>query len=345
MSWSCRVLNYEVIVRRVEREPSFMPRVQAAYMTIPDSVIRASQQEIRLNPQIEVGGKYVGHSTIDERGTLHITVLDYIDAGLSANRTATYHLPDADYQVRAFREAERTDPSVLHLGSWHSHHPNGLAKFSSGDINGYIDSVNSADHSQDFFLASLATDARGLEKADHFLFWRGTSRYHRVESIRIVKGPRAFAEEFARAADQQPWHQRTAGRELLKAIDSQAKSIDPDVTATQRGDSIIWRGVASPRQGNPVEFVVTGDGLEIASVEMSSEEFTTRSNLSAVELMDGDDAVRTTLSSLYASLERPRNPASSSAGSEVDGIDLTVPIDVSDSQASAEATETSGRPD
>ncbi|MFC0533281.1 hypothetical protein [Phytohabitans kaempferiae] len=168
-----------------------LPRV-----TIDMAVAARFAEEIHRNPDIEVGGKYIGFvhgparlPTLGARhevmSSLAFEVVDYIDAGPGASRSDAHHYPDRDYQLRRFREIERMMPAIEHLGSWHSHHPNGVRNLSDRDLDGYFWTVNNQDHNHDFFLASLAVDETGFNHARHFLFVRGDQHYYEIPLANI----------------------------------------------------------------------------------------------------------------------------------------------------------------
>ncbi|WP_062641584.1 hypothetical protein [Streptomyces maremycinicus] len=167
-------------------------------------VTRRFTQEILGNPEVEVGGKYVGFirgtkraERLDERQEamerLELHVVDYIDDGPRADRTATFHRGDTEFQIQEFRRLEKRYPEIEHLGSWHSHHPNQLRSLSPGDIEGYRETVNAQGHNHDFFFASLGTDSRGFASARHFLFVRGDKHYYELapENLIVADGPPA----------------------------------------------------------------------------------------------------------------------------------------------------------
>jgi hypothetical protein len=160
------------------------------------SVANRFTDEVRHNPRIEVGGKYVGFIQGPTRlGSVHerhaalpaitFEIVDFIDAGPQAKRTATYHLGDRDYQLARFRALEKQYPDLENLGSWHSHHPNGLAELSGDDVKGYFSTVNDRHHNHDFFVVSLGVDNRGFDGARHFLFVRGDEHYYQIPCMTI----------------------------------------------------------------------------------------------------------------------------------------------------------------
>jgi hypothetical protein len=169
-------------------------------------VIQKMQAEIKRNPHSEVGGKFVGfiHAPIafcsDDQdwrarlAQLHIEVVDYIGSGPRATQSAHYLYPDGEYQERVFREIEAKAPDVAHIGTWHSHHCNGLGALSLGDIKTYHYYANHELHSLDFFLATLAIDSNIVSTARHFVFLRRHAAYYELtrDSISIVKRESPF---------------------------------------------------------------------------------------------------------------------------------------------------------
>jgi predicted Rossmann fold flavoprotein len=53
------------------------------------------------------------------------------------------------------------DPGIRFIGSWHSHHCNGLRELSCGDERGYVETVNDPHYDGDLFLAMLIRGIRG----------------------------------------------------------------------------------------------------------------------------------------------------------------------------------------
>jgi hypothetical protein len=143
--------------------------------------------ETNKHPNSEEGGKYIGHMDVAGEGgpgTINVTISDFLPGGPGAKRTAVEFLPDGKYQERLFREIDRLDPDVEHLGSWHTHHCNGLDKLSPGDEQGYFRTVNKKDYRPNVFIASLVKFIPRHPKSepwiDHFLFVRGDENYYAI---------------------------------------------------------------------------------------------------------------------------------------------------------------------
>jgi ThiF family len=158
-------------------------------------------EELAKHPHCEEGGKYLGFIENEGEST-RIVITDFLTGGPNAKRTRVEFLPDGDFQERLFRQAERLDRRVEHLGSWHSHHCNGLGIFSEGDIAGYFKTVNKAQYRPDLFVASLVTRIpESIEERDwlqHFLFVRGDDQFYRLDTdLRMVDAPTTLEKSLA----------------------------------------------------------------------------------------------------------------------------------------------------
>ena len=155
-------------------------------------------EELGKHPHCEEGGKYLGFVQNDGEST-RVVITDFLPGGPNAKRTRVEFLPDGNFQERLFRQAERVDGRVEHLGSWHSHHCNGLETFSEGDIAGYFKTANKREYRPDFFVASLVTRIpESIEERDwlqHFLFARADDQFYRLDDeLRMVDTPTTFGE-------------------------------------------------------------------------------------------------------------------------------------------------------
>jgi len=240
--------------------------------------------ELAKSPDVEEGGKYVGYVLREgspqipalglDRSRPALVVTDFLPSGPNAVRTAVELMPDGKYQERLFRQLEQMDAEVEHLGTWHSHHCNGLSTFSSGDVSGYLRTVNREEYRLDYFLASLVKrrpyNAADVDWIDHFLFTRGQDRFYRVNDlVQIVDWPTTFGGHTGHAdvrrtplyteakpshGDEEErsgvaWYETTLGRRILAEDRSRFKDMFGDgVTATRKTDVITLtgrRGLAS----------------------------------------------------------------------------------------------------
>ncbi len=235
--------------------------------------------ELAKSPSVEEGGKYVGYLLPQDMPELRalgldqarpaLIVTDFLPSGPNAVRTAVELQPDGDYQERLFRQLEQQDSAIEHLGSWHSHHCNGLQVLSSGDIDGYHRTVNKRAYRPNYFIASLVTRLpRGTNDAgwiDHFLFVRGEDKYYRItDLIQVVEYPSRYtrlidhsaqsngSSERPRAAIPAPapmehnqgmWYESSEGRMIL-AEDKRSfvARFGDAVVATRRGRAITMTG-------------------------------------------------------------------------------------------------------
>lgn len=189
------------------RQPSLVPKRNHVPLRVVmhQDVVRRSQRDIARSPQNEVGGKFVGFrlgaahplpaSQYWRRNSDHwqqlnsgletLLILGSLPSGPKAQQTPTMLLPDGKFQEWLFRELESLEPQVEHLGSWHSHHPNGLRTFSSGDRHGYAANVSDPAYNLDEFVAALATDWRGLEGAEVDIYRRSNPQHPQLATHNV----------------------------------------------------------------------------------------------------------------------------------------------------------------
>ena len=214
-----------------------------ARVVINEAVAKMINDEVRDHPHVEVGGKFVGFLRAGASSRVEIFVTHSLDAGPGAHRTATEHLGDAKYQERQFRQMESIRPDIEHLGSWHSHHPNGYDTLSGGDIRGYFETVNDPGHNHDWFYALLVTDSRGFKSSRHFLFERGRTDFVEipfdcVSVCRSEEAERLFAAQPPSQVAAPPDSTVTAG-----SIESEAATPpSPDSMASEAPGSAAAAG-------------------------------------------------------------------------------------------------------
>jgi hypothetical protein len=97
-----------------------------------DTVIARISHAVSVSNR-EEGGKFVGKIS-QNRNHIKIRVETYIDSGPRVNNSVGHLMPDGEYQEAMFRVLEKFDQDINYLGSWHTHHCNGLAELSQGDI-------------------------------------------------------------------------------------------------------------------------------------------------------------------------------------------------------------------
>jgi len=197
--------------------------------------------ELQRYPTSEEGGKYVGYVEVAKQSgskdrDYRVIVTDFLPGGPRATRTAVEFLPDGEFQERLFRAAERKDKDIEHVGTWHSHHCNGLNRLSSGDIEGYFKTVNKAAYRPDVFVASLVkhlpTSSRDVNWIDHFLFVRNHDQFYKItHHVIIADSPTRFGDitghtlpkdqvelngkRASSAQSRVSWHETETGKQTL----------------------------------------------------------------------------------------------------------------------------------
>jgi len=178
----------------------FRQREPKVHVSFPRRALEAMFDECDKYDRDETGGKVIG--TYRKNGRQYdIEVVGFIDAGPNAQRTPTSLFQDGDYQERVFRSLEGKYPDLEHLGSWHSHHGNGLATLSAGDRATYHRIVNHERHNTDFFYAPLVV--RKTPGADqryeikHYIVFRSDDSIHEIphKQIHIIEKPDASASK------------------------------------------------------------------------------------------------------------------------------------------------------
>ena len=174
----------------------------AIYVEIAGEVLESVFEECDRYDHDETGGRVVGYFSVD-RGTLIVQAAGVIEPGPNARRTSTSFFQDGDYQTEVFRRIEAKDPSVEHLGNWHTHHVNGYPTLSAGDVATYRRIVNHHLHNLDFFYALLVTKRNegrsGLDRyaVRHYVLFRGEDDVHEVRptEVRVTNRPRIWPKE------------------------------------------------------------------------------------------------------------------------------------------------------
>jgi hypothetical protein len=166
--------------------------------------------EVRKYPTVEEGGKYIGylckpgHPNFAKLGIgpkfNALVITDFLPSGPKAVRTTVEFIPDGEYQESLFRRIEQKNGAIEHLGTWHTHHCNGLRTLSSGDVDGYFRTVNKANYRPKYFLASLVksipSDPESSGWIDHFLFIRGIEEYYLVtDRVEFIDCPTDFGAD------------------------------------------------------------------------------------------------------------------------------------------------------
>ena len=98
-----------------------MRDVRSVRVEIAGRALQSVFEECDRYDSDETGGRMVGHFAL-ERNTLVVRARGVIEPGPNARRTRTSFFQDGDYQTEVFRRIEAEDPTIEHLGNWHTHH-------------------------------------------------------------------------------------------------------------------------------------------------------------------------------------------------------------------------------
>lgn len=245
---------------------STFTRAKNVQVVLPKSALEAVFDECDRYDADETGGRVLG--TYEQRGgKLFINVSGIIEPGPGARRTAVSFFQDGAYQEKVFREIEEREPSIEHLGNWHTHHVNGYPNLSGGDIETYRRIVEHENHNTNFFYALLVVakhrgkDSLARYAFKNYVFRRGDSRIYEVDrrAIRIVETPLVWppsttATKAAGATSgARPEKSRFYDQEMLR-------DFFPEVApymSKQLG--VYWRGSVELIDRSRVEIVVVED--------------------------------------------------------------------------------------
>ena len=129
---------------------------------ISTHLLNAIANRARPYPASEEGGVLIGYIEDDwdplngfTRSLADLRILNFVPSGPRTIRSASALYSDLEFQEYEFQRLREVDPSIQHLGSWHSHHCNGLKRLSSGDLNSYFNILHSVNHSHDYYIAIL----------------------------------------------------------------------------------------------------------------------------------------------------------------------------------------------
>ena len=201
----------------------------------------------------ETGGRMVGHFSL-EQDTLVVRPHGVIEPGPNARRTRTSFFQDGDHQTEVFRRIEAEDPTIEHLGNWHTHHVNGYPNLSGGDVATYRRIVNHELHNLDFFYALLVTARRegqsglGRYAVRHYVLFRGDNEVYEVDpgEVRITDEATIWPKDAAGVGDGLETNPDQMERAVaVRAHDQQVlevmcPSLRPRLSA--RSEVFFWKG-------------------------------------------------------------------------------------------------------
>lgn len=110
-----------------------MTEPQRPTLTVNARILQRVFDEVHRTPNLEIGGRFFGQ--ISEAS---VVVDDFIPTGPEPdNVSAVELLPDRRYQLWTLDQLRAMDEDLQLFGSWHSHIPNGLERFSRQDFRAY----------------------------------------------------------------------------------------------------------------------------------------------------------------------------------------------------------------
>ena len=241
--------------------------VRSVRVEVAGTALEKIFEECDRHDSDETGGRLVGHFAL-ERNTLVVRARGVIEPGPKARRTRTSFFQDGDYQTEVFRRIEAEDPTVEHLGNWHTHHVNGYPRLSAGDVATYRRIVNHELHNLDFFYALLVTSRRG-EKSGldrytvrHYVLFRGDSRVYEVDpgDVQVTDEAPIWPKDAAGAGDEPEIDLERANRAVaVRARDQQVlgimyPSLRPRLST--QSETFYWKGPLQLIDGTEAELRV-----------------------------------------------------------------------------------------
>ena len=253
-------------------------KVRAIHVEIPGNVLESIFEECDRYNREETGGRVVGHFSVN-RKTLVVRAAGVIEPGPNARRTSTSFFQDGDYQTEVFRRLESKDPSLEHLGNWHTHHVNGYPTLSAGDVATYRRIVNHHLHNLDFFYALLVTNRNegqaGVDRyaVRHYVLFRGEDAVHEIRptNVRVTDEPRIWPKEVD-ASKHAPSVSGAEGDGVREIVEVRARdqsvlgvlcpSMQPRLLS--RTGTFFWKGSLSLLDGSAIEIKVVENENEDA---------------------------------------------------------------------------------
>ena len=248
----------------------------AVRVEIAGAVLESVFEECDRYDSEETGGRVIGHFA-EEGDSVVIQARGVIEPGPNARRSRTSFFQDGDHQTEVFRRIEAEDPSIEHLGNWHTHHVNGYPTLSGGDRATYRRIVNHELHNLDFFYALLVTHRndgqRGLDRyaVRHYVLFRGDDAVHEIApaDVRVTDDPGIWPQDH-RASNDDREDDGPQGDETLGTVSVAVRvrdevvlgllfpSLEPRLS-TSTG-TFFWKGQLPLIDGSAID-------LKVAEVE------------------------------------------------------------------------------
>lgn len=218
----------------------------------------------------ETGGRIIGTFEEAGDGRLTLRVTGIIEAGPRARRSRVSFFQDGKHQESIFRQIERMRPETEHLGNWHTHHVNGLAVLSGGDIKTYSRIVNHEKHNTSFFYALLvvakcrAADSLQRYAVKHYVFRRNDERIYEIpqQSVELVDAPLVWPVESERSQQLigdsvqdrfEAWPERAYDQGIIREFYHDVRPF------TSEKIGLYWRGSIELFDGSNVQVILVED--------------------------------------------------------------------------------------
>jgi hypothetical protein len=252
-----------------------VPHTSKVHIVLPEAALLEIFDECDRFDHDETGGRIIGTYS-EDRGKLTVNVTGIIEPGPKARRSPVLLFQDGDYQEDVFRKVEEQHRDIEHLGTWHTHHVNGLQTLSGGDITTYTKTVNHPKQNTPFFYALLVVGRNAssdpLERYSfkHFIFRRGYDDFYEIPSqqVEIVNTPLVWP-----VVRRVPHHGHLAGGDVETkrpvSLNAQPERVyDRDILSefyrgikpfTSPKLGFYWRGRLELLDGSDVEVVLVED--------------------------------------------------------------------------------------
>ena len=260
-------------------------KTSKVHIVLPKAALMEIFDECDRYDHDETGGRIIG-TYKKHWGKLTLNVSGIIEPGPKARRSPVMLFQDGDYQEEVFRKVEEQNPEIEHLGTWHTHHVNGLQTLSGGDIATYTRTVNHPNQNTPFFYALLITGKNGssdpLERYSfkHFIFCRGDDDFHEIPArqVEIVDTPTLWppiqrvphhGAHAAKSHSAYDRYRRTAEEKLGADLGAKPERVyDRDILSefyscvkpfSSPKLGLYWRGNVDLVDGSEVQVVVVED--------------------------------------------------------------------------------------
>jgi hypothetical protein len=248
-----------------------MTSADDVHIRLPRAALATIFDECDRYDHDETGGRVLG-TYESARGNLELNVSGLIEAGPAAERSSVLFQQDGHHQEKIFRQIEREHPKIEHLGNWHTHHMNGLATLSGGDLATYHRTVNHSKHNVPFFYALLvvakqrSSDPLERYSIKHFLFRRGDPREYQVPNklVELMDTPLVWPVSAGTSAPREaPAHSKpapvTAKPERVFDRDILGEFYPGMKPYRSPKLGVYWRGPIELADGTRTEVVVAED--------------------------------------------------------------------------------------